>query len=281
MDFYVKDIRPYTDCLNKICNKLREKNYFLTQSQYLKLLEFLFDESINLKKNNGKNDYNVTLEHLDCMYKICKKLKEKKYFLTKNEYFNILDILHEVDIESSMISNILCEIEKPLVKRTKTLEIYTDGSHFKNGGSGRKGFGAYFVPIKNGEGGFIPKNISIEIDQKFMKSEFGVTETEISNPTMEIAACCYSLKSMVENLDKLQDIKLIKSYADYEGVQFWLNGSWRITKPYIRKIVDLIRVYEETLKKVGINIEYIHVDGHSGIYGNEMADKLAKGLVKP
>jgi len=172
----------------------------------------------------------------------------------------------------------------------KILHVYTDGSHFKsakrientegvrvNGGSGRKGFGVYFVP---NDGGFTPKNVSIEIDQKFMKSEFGVTETEISNPTMEIAACCYALKVIGENLNKLSDIKEIILYADYNGVQFWINGTWKITKPYIQKIVDLVKIYEKKITDLGIVVKYEHVDGHSGIYGNEMADKLAKGLIK-
>lgn len=231
------------------------------------------EENIKAKNTNYKIDKN----YFECLNNIFKKLKEKNVILSKNEYIQILDILNE-NIEG-----------KPKINRSKILYVYTDGSHFKNGGSGRKGFGAYFTrfcePSKiseslSSEEGFIPKNVSIEIDQKFMEKEFGVSELEISNPTMEIAACCYALKVISENLNKLDDIKEIILYADYEGVQKWLNRTWKITKPYIQKIVDLIRLYEKKITSFEIEVKYIWMKGHSGNYGNDMADKLAKGLIK-
>ena len=172
------------------------------------------------------------------------------------------------------------KIESSQPKRTKTLSVYTDGSHFKNGGSGRKGFGVYFEPIESQN---ILKNISIEINEAFMAKEFNLTKQEcevISNPTMEIAACSYALKSLSENKDKIEEVKEIIMYADYEGVQKWLSGEWKITKSYIKKIVDKIKAYQKDISERGIEVKYIWLKGHNGNYGNEMADKLAKGLIK-
>ena len=308
------------DCLNKKLNYNVERLYIITwgddvspdyiinllsENKYFQNTRILIMNDKKITKHTDvklfleekKSNYKIEKNYFVCVSNISKKLEEKNITLTKNDYIQILDILNEVVLDQKQ-----CEIDrknyeeieantspekkftfynkpKPDIKinRTKTLEIYTDGSHFKNGGSGRKGFGVYFP--KN-EGGFTPKNVSIEIDQNFMKSEFGVTETEISNPTMEIAACCYALKVIGINLEKLQDIKEIILYADYEGVQFWLDGTWQIKKPYIKKIVDLIRIYEKKITDLKIVVKYIWMKGHSGNYGNEMADKLAKGLIK-
>lgn len=296
-------------CLNKKINYNIERLYVITYSDVISpnYIINLFSEtkffqntrilimddkkitnhtSIKLFLEEKKTNYKVEQIYLEYIYNISKQLKEKNVILTKNEYIKILDILKEVNSEEQKQSDLNCfekmeenrTFEKNNPKKiTKTLHVYTDGSHFKNGGSGRKGFGVYFEP---NEEGFTPKNVSIEIDQRFMKSEFGVTETEISNPTMEIAACCYALKVIGQNLNNLQDIKEIILYADYNGVQFWINGTWKITKPYIKKIVDLVKIYEKKIVDAGITVKYEHVDGHSGIYGNEMADKLAKGLIK-
>ncbi|PWN21541.1 RnaseH-domain-containing protein [Microstroma glucosiphilum] len=63
------------------------------------------------------------------------------------------------------------------------------------------------------------------------------------------------------------------------GIKDWLPGWERngfrnsLGKPVANQ--DLVRQLDREIKMRGGNIEWKHVKGHSGIYGNEMADRLA------
>lgn len=178
----------------------------------------------------------------------------------------------KTEINNIEISILKESVNKYYNPQKQILKVYTDGSHFKNINN-RKGIGIYFESLL--------KNISIKVTESFMESEFNLTPKEftfISNPTLEIAACCYALKTLSENKEKINKIKEIVLYSDFQGVQKWLNGEWKIKKPFIRKIVNKIQNYEKEIKNLGITIKYQYVKAHSGNNGNNMADNLAKGI---
>ena len=64
-------------------------------------------------------------------------------------------------------------------------------------------------------------------------------------------------------------------YYDYQGISSWTNGDWKAknacTKAYANKV--------DEYKRNGLNVKFIKVDGHTGVEGNEKADKLAKQAV--
>ena len=69
-------------------------------------------------------------------------------------------------------------------------------------------------------------------------------------------------------------VEELKIYYDYEGIEKWASGEWKANK-------DLTKFYSgyiATAKNV-IKIEFEHVKAHTGIDGNEEADRLAKEAV--
>ena len=64
-------------------------------------------------------------------------------------------------------------------------------------------------------------------------------------------------------------IKELTIYYDYEGVEKWATGAWKTNKPVSVR-------YKEYIEGCGIKIDFVHVKAHTGIPGNEEADRLAK-----
>lgn len=139
------------------------------------------------------------------------------------------------------------------------LQIYIDGSHIK--GTKVKGYGVWCR--HNG----IEYSMSGIATPEQMKSEFGILHRNISNPTMELLACCKALQ-------QFRGLSInIRFYVDYIGVGKWIRGEWVANKRYIQILVQHCRALIRSIDGV---VSFIDVTGHSGNHGNDKADALAK-----
>ena len=69
-------------------------------------------------------------------------------------------------------------------------------------------------------------------------------------------------------------VKELVIYYDYMGIEMWATGDWKRNK------AGTIAYYEFMQKvKNQISLTFVKVKGHSGIAGNEEADRLAKEAV--
>lgn len=117
-----------------------------------------------------------------------------------------------------------------------------------------------------GYGGFLIHNGKRETLQGSGQNEDLASMRNVSG---EIFGCMAAVKRAI-------DLKLpcIMIYYDYLGIEMWATGKWKRNKK------GTINYYEFMQKaKNYIRIEFKKVKGHSGVAGNEEADRLAKKAV--
>lgn len=150
------------------------------------------------------------------------------------------------------------------------VDIYTDGSHFKQ--KGRLGCGGIILVD-----GKLKDEYSLELTPEYLQEV--IHTSDVSNPTTEMMGVLQALRRFKIPRGTTE----INVYTDYEGVGNWLEGRWKINKPYIKILYNLI--HEEIKKKrLKGKIKFLWVKGHQSksvmdpkAKWNNYVDKLAKG----
>lgn len=92
---------------------------------------------------------------------------------------------------------------------------------------------------------------------------------EMRNVAGEILGATLAVKKALElGLPKLT------IYYDYEGIKHWAQGTWKRNKEGTEAYAQFINENRDRIK-----LSFIHVKGHTGIPGNEEADRMAKDAV--
>lgn len=89
------------------------------------------------------------------------------------------------------------------------------------------------------------------------------------NVAGEVLGSMQAIKKAIE-LGLLQ----LDIYYDYMGIEMWANGLWKRNKKGTIEYYNYINSVKDK-----IDLRFIKVKGHSGVEGNELADKLAKEAV--
>lgn len=136
--------------------------------------------------------------------------------------------------------------------------VYTDGSWISAGASmGRIGWGVVDGDVK----------LRGELSLAAFQCKFAVAGKGSSS----LAELCAVLCAM----EQLKP-RPVTICADNMGVKMWLTGEWKAKEPPIRALVDAIRRVQR--ERGWPSLTYVHIPGHSGIAGNEAADRLACGV---
>jgi len=135
----------------------------------------------------------------------------------------------------------------------KHYDIYVDGSYDNNKKQYSWGFAVYEGP-------------------NVIHTASGVGKDENAVAIRNVAG---ELEATIEAVQwaEQQEVDVITIHHDYIGISEWATGKWKTNNPITQSYAAFIRNYLQWVK-------FNKVAGHTGVEGNELADKLAGEALK-
>lgn len=137
--------------------------------------------------------------------------------------------------------------------RPGTPYAYVDGSF--NEVTKQYGFGGFLVVGEN--------------EYTLQGSGYNKERAKMRNIAGELDGCMAAVKKAIE-----LRLPALVIYYDFQGIASWATGEWDVNKKWTRAYQ---RYMAQAMEMV--HITFIHVPAHTGIEGNEKADRLAKEAV--
>lgn len=144
-------------------------------------------------------------------------------------------------------------IEK--MRHSNITKAYVDGSFDKN----RNRYSCGVVLIQNKEVVF-----------KFSKGYDDPENAKFRNVSGELMGAMAAIQYCLDN--KIPELCI---YHDYSGISEWANGKWSANKSITKQYKNMVI---RARKKMVIH--FVKVKAHTGIYYNELADRLAKEALR-
>ncbi|MCR5416312.1 MAG: ribonuclease H family protein [Pseudobutyrivibrio sp.] len=138
------------------------------------------------------------------------------------------------------------------IDKLPKIYAFTDGSF--NVATGVYGFG-----------GFLHYS-DVEPDVEIRGNDNDPEEAVSRNVSGEVHGAVAAMKKAVE-----LGITEMTLFYDYEGVEKWPTGMWKTNKKISKFYVEEYNKIKDSLK-----VNFVHVKAHTGIPGNEEADRIAK-----
>jgi len=145
-------------------------------------------------------------------------------------------------------------------------DVYTDGSYKEVPGYGPFCASAATIQVRD-------KEDTLTTLTKVFNDENLVSQRNIIG---EVMAVMMIFEHCLNVLKLTQDDTVVLHY-DYVGIHNWLKNKGE--KDYWRQnnwISQSYRDYMNNIVRTRMRVEFVHTPGHSGIAGNERADRLVK-----
>lgn len=211
----------------------------------------------NIKKqtkqtnNNDKTEVKIKTKEVNKkeVIKSIKKVTEKPKQLEKNK-INLEQEQNQLK-QKQLFVDYNKEISQ--VSPSAFIDVYVDGSYQSSTNS--IGYGIVFI-----------------LSNTFMLKDCGripTKETSTRNVFGEIYAVIRAIQMAVAN-----DIENIRVHYDYEGLEKWITGEWKSKVPISKYYIEYFN--QQVLIDKKVNVIFKKVSAHSGNFGNDIADELAK-----